>query len=115
MQVMPATAEEMNVGRHPPIEPNIHAGVKYMHFLRDRYFREPELSERNRPLFAFASYNSGAANVTKARRRAEKIGLDPNCGSTMWRSRPPRRSAATSRLCPQHLPLPRRLQALGNG
>ena len=35
-------------------------------------------SEGNRPLFAFASYNAGPGNVSKARKEAAKRGLDPD-------------------------------------
>jgi membrane-bound lytic murein transglycosylase MltF len=78
MQIMPATGEQMKVGNIKVAEPNIHAGVKYMDFLMDRYFSEAHFSEGNRPLFAFASYNAGPANIAKARREAERRGLDPN-------------------------------------
>ena len=43
-----------------------------------RYFPDAKFSEGNRPLFAFASYNCGPGNVSKARKEAEKRGLDPN-------------------------------------
>jgi membrane-bound lytic murein transglycosylase MltF len=42
------------------------------------YFPDAKFSEGNRPLFAFASYNCGPGNVAKARREAEKRGLDPD-------------------------------------
>ncbi len=80
MQVMPATARDPNVAI-PQIhlqEPNIHAGVKYLRFLRDRYFSDPVLSDLDRTLFSFAAYNAGPGNVAKARKRAAKLGLDPN-------------------------------------
>ena len=35
MQVMPATGKELNVGDITKIESNVHAGVKYMRFMRD--------------------------------------------------------------------------------
>ena len=78
MQIMPATGEQMKVGNIMVAEPNIHAGVKYMDHLMDRYFSEAHFSEGNRPLFAFASYNAGPGNIAKARREAERRGLDPN-------------------------------------
>jgi membrane-bound lytic murein transglycosylase MltF len=80
MQVMPQTAKDPNVGI-PDIhlaEQNVHAGVKYLRFLRDRYFSEPALSDLDRTLFSFAAYNAGPGNVRKARRRAESLGLNPN-------------------------------------
>jgi membrane-bound lytic murein transglycosylase MltF len=42
------------------------------------YFGDANFSEGNRPLFAFASYNCGPANVAKCRKEAEKQGLDPS-------------------------------------
>jgi soluble lytic murein transglycosylase-like protein len=80
MQVMPATAGDPNVGI-PDIhiaERNVEAGVKYLRFVHDRYFSDPALSALDRTLFSFAAYNAGPGNVAKARKRAEKMGLDPN-------------------------------------
>jgi len=78
MQLMPQTAEQMKVGDIHVAEANIHAGTKYMDQLMSVYFSDASFSEGNRPLFAFASYNCGPGNVAKARREAEKRGLDPN-------------------------------------
>ena len=39
MQVMPATGKELDVGDITKVEPNIHAGVKYMRFMIDKYYR----------------------------------------------------------------------------
>jgi membrane-bound lytic murein transglycosylase MltF len=36
MQVMPDTGRELQVGDIRKVEPNIHAGVKYIRFLIDR-------------------------------------------------------------------------------
>jgi len=78
MQLMPATGEQMKVGDIHVVESNIHAGAKYMDQLMTQYFSDANFSEGNRPLFAFASYNCGPGNVAKARKEAEKRGLDPN-------------------------------------
>jgi membrane-bound lytic murein transglycosylase MltF len=78
MQVMPATGEQMKVGDIHITESNIHAAAKYMDQLMTLYFADADLSEGNRPLFAFASYNCGPGNVTKARREAARRNLDPN-------------------------------------
>jgi|HubBroStandDraft_6_1064221.scaffolds.fasta_scaffold00151_31 membrane-bound lytic murein transglycosylase MltF len=78
MQLMPATGDQMKVGDIHLTEANIHAGVKYMDQLMNTYFGDVHFSEGNRPLFAFAAYNSGPGNVAKARKEAEKRGLDPN-------------------------------------
>ena len=78
MQVMPATGEELNVGDIHQIEPNIHAGAKYMDQLMTRYFQDAKFSEADRPLFAFASYNAGPGNISRMRKLAVKRGLDPD-------------------------------------
>lgn len=80
MQIMPATARDPNVGI-PDIhiaERNVEAGVKYLNFLRDRYFGDPAISPLDRTLLSFAAYNAGPGNIAKARKRAAKMGLDPN-------------------------------------
>ena len=78
MQLMPATGEQMKVGDIHLMEANIHAGTKYMDQLMTKYFSDAQFSGGNRPLFAFAAYNCGPGNVAKARREAEKRGLDPS-------------------------------------
>jgi len=78
MQVMPATGKELGVGNIRNIEPNIHAGAKYMDQLMSKYFSDAKFDEVNRTLFAFASYNAGPGNISKMRRAAEKGGLDPD-------------------------------------
>ncbi len=78
MQVMPATGEEMNVGDIREIDPNIHAGVKYIRFMVDQYFENEPMTKQNKVLFAFAAYNAGPGRVAQLRREAAKRGLDPN-------------------------------------
>jgi membrane-bound lytic murein transglycosylase MltF len=78
MQVMPATGRELAVGDIAAIEPNIHAGAKYLDHLMARAFPDARFDDDNRALFAFASYNCGPGNVRKARREAAKRGLDPD-------------------------------------
>jgi len=78
MQVMPATGAELRVGDIKLIEPNIHAGAKYMDQLMTRYFPDAKFSDANRSLFAFASYNAGPGNISKMRREAARRGLDPD-------------------------------------
>jgi membrane-bound lytic murein transglycosylase MltF len=80
MQVLPTTAADKVVGI-PDIstaEDNIHAGVKYLHWLRDRYFSSDEIEPLDRILFSFAAYNAGPRNTARARKRTTKLGLDPN-------------------------------------
>lgn len=81
MQIMPATAGDKNVGisNIDKLEPNIHAGTKYLKFMADRYFPpEGDMDVLNRAFFTFASYNAGPNRVRKLRAEAEKMGLDPN-------------------------------------
>ena len=78
MQVMPATGKELKVGDINEIEPNIHAGVKYIRFMVDQYYKNEPMDDLNKGLFAFAAYNCGAGRVNSLRREAEKRGLDKN-------------------------------------
>ena len=78
MQIMPATAREMNVGDIRRVEPNIHAGAKFMDQLMTNYFKGAKFDEQNRTLFAFASYNAGPGNIQKMRTEAEQRKLDPD-------------------------------------
>ncbi len=80
MQLLPSTAADSNVGI-PDIslaESNIHAGVKYLDFIRKRYFSDPEMDRVNQTLFAFAAYNAGPARIRKLRAMAATQGYDPN-------------------------------------
>jgi membrane-bound lytic murein transglycosylase MltF len=78
MQIMPATGAELRVGDITIVEPNIHAGAKYMDQLLTRYLKDAKFDETNHTLFAFACYNAGPGNIARMRREAEKRGLDPN-------------------------------------
>jgi len=78
MQVMPDTGKELGVGDIRQLEPNIHAGTKYLRGLIDRYFPDAHFDPLNRCLFAFAAYNAGPARVAGLRKEAQRRGLDPN-------------------------------------
>jgi membrane-bound lytic murein transglycosylase MltF len=80
MQLLPSTAADPNVGipNIDGLEDNIHAGVKYLRFLRDRYFADPELDDLNATLLSFAAYNGGPSRIARLRREAAEAGLDPN-------------------------------------
>jgi membrane-bound lytic murein transglycosylase MltF len=78
MQIMPRTGAAMEVGDITEIEPNIHAGAKYMDQIMTRYFPDAAFSEQDRTLFAFASYNAGPGTIVKMRKFAQKQGLDKN-------------------------------------
>lgn len=80
MQLLPSTAADKNIGIPDVenLESNIHAGTKYLRFLRDRYFNDPEINELNQALFSFAAYNAGPAKVAKLRKEAAEMAFDPN-------------------------------------
>ena len=78
MQVMPATGAAMQVGDIAETELNIHAGVKYIRFMVDRYFKDEPMDRLNKTLFAFASYNAGPDRIAQLRRETSTRGLDPN-------------------------------------
>ncbi len=78
MQVMPATGKELGVGDVSQLEPNVHAGVKYMRFMIDRYYKDEPMTPLNKGLMTFASYNAGPARIRQLRQEAARRGLDPN-------------------------------------
>ncbi len=80
MQILPSTASDQNVNiaNIEKLENNIHAGVKYLRFIVDQYYKDEPMTAGNKMLFAFASYNAGPANVDKIRKKTAEMGLDPN-------------------------------------
>ena len=80
MQLLPSTAADQNVGIAGihEVENNIHAGVKYMRFLQDRYFADEAMNQLNKTLFTFAAYNAGPRRVAQLRQKAVAANLDPN-------------------------------------
>lgn len=80
MQVLPSTAADknINVENVSKLENNIHAGTKYLNFLRQRYFTEPDIAPPDRVFFSLAAYNAGPARISLMRRLAADRNLDPN-------------------------------------
>ncbi|SHE86879.1 membrane-bound lytic murein transglycosylase F [Microbulbifer donghaiensis] len=77
MQVMPRTAQEM--GFDGPLfdpEHSVHAGTKYLDWVRERF--EDELPADEKLWFALAAYNAGIGHLRDARLLAKKLNLDPN-------------------------------------
>ena len=80
MQIKPSTAAA------PPIsipdvmtaENNIHAGVKVLRDIADKYFSDPKIDPQDRLLLTFASYNAGPNRIAALRKKASAQGLDPN-------------------------------------
>jgi membrane-bound lytic murein transglycosylase MltF len=78
MQVLPATGRQLGIGDVTKLDPNIHAGVKYMRFMINQYFKDEPMTDLDKGLFAFASYNAGPARIRQLRSETAKRGLDPN-------------------------------------
>jgi membrane-bound lytic murein transglycosylase MltF len=78
MQVLPTTGKDMKVGDVHQLEPNIHAGVKYIRFMMDTFFAGEPMDDLNKGLMAFASYNAGPGRIRSLRRLSKERGLDPN-------------------------------------
>jgi membrane-bound lytic murein transglycosylase MltF len=78
MQVMPPTGRELKVGDITKVDANIHAGVKYMRFMMDQYFKDEPMDTLNKGLMTFASYNAGPGRIRQLRNEAGKRGLDRN-------------------------------------
>ena len=78
MQVLPSTGKETaRSGTSSQLDPNIHAGTKYLRFMVDRYFKDAPMDPVDKMLFAFASYNAGPAKVARAPEGGEGGGPRP--------------------------------------
>jgi membrane-bound lytic murein transglycosylase MltF len=82
MQLLPATARDMGFTDLTNPDDNVHAGVKYMAWLRRNYFSDEAIAPAARVDFALAAYNAGPGNVRKWRRLARGRGVDGN----VWKS-----------------------------
>jgi len=78
MQVMPATGKDMRVGDINEIEPNVHAGVKFLRAMMNEYYAKEPMDQLNKGLFTFAAYNAGPGRVRGLRKTAAERGLNPN-------------------------------------
>ena len=78
MQVMPATGRDMRTGDIAQIEPNIHAGVKFVRAMMNEYYAKEPMDQLNKGLFTFAAYNAGPGRIRGLRKLAAERGLDPN-------------------------------------
>lgn len=79
MQIKPSTSKDKNVDipHINKLENNIEAGVKYLAFLRDRYFSDPRYTPEDRNNFALAAYNAGPARILQLQQDARRHGLNP--------------------------------------
>jgi membrane-bound lytic murein transglycosylase MltF len=80
MQIKRSTAADKHVSikKINKLENNIHAGVKYLAFLRERYFSDPAIPVDDQTYLAFAAYNAGPRQVARMRNLTRKMGLNPD-------------------------------------
>jgi len=80
MQVLPSTGKDKNIGIRNVhlLENNIHAGVKYLAFLREKYFSDAGIRLRDQVRLALAAYNAGPGKIQRVRSKTKQMGLDPN-------------------------------------
>ncbi len=80
MQVLPSLAQDQHfkVGNLHQPRYNIKAGVQYLDYLRNTYFDSPKISPDAQWRFALAAYNAGPAAIERLRKKAAKMGLNPN-------------------------------------
>jgi len=80
MQVMPSTAASspINIPDVTKVDPNIHAGVKLLKYIRDDYFKNDPMDPLNKTLMTLAAYNAGPARVKQCRQMAADMSLNPN-------------------------------------
>lgn len=76
MQIMPATADGLGFQNPDDPEAGIHAGVKYLNRLRNRFDDHIPMDERT--WLALAAYNIGYDRVRRARNLAREAGLNPD-------------------------------------
>jgi len=80
MQILPSTAagKVVQIPDITKVDNNIHAGTKYLAFLRDRYFNDAGIKAADKLDFTFAAYNAGPARINALRKKAAGRGLDPD-------------------------------------
>jgi membrane-bound lytic murein transglycosylase MltF len=83
-QIKQMTANEpyikiKEIGGEKNYDNNVHAGVKYLSWIKKRYFDpNTEMKEEAKLRMMMASYNAGPRRVQQAIIKAKEMGLDPN-------------------------------------
>jgi len=80
MQVLPRTAayKAIAISNINTLEGNIHAGAKYLAYLREKIKDDKGVSHLDQMNFILASYNAGPSRLKKLRTAAKKRGLNPD-------------------------------------
>jgi membrane-bound lytic murein transglycosylase F len=76
MQIMPKTAEALEISDPTDPEQSLRGGTAYLSELWEEHSAIPDSIQRIK--FTLASYNAGLYHVKDAQRLAEDLGLDPN-------------------------------------
>jgi len=76
MQIMPKTAKKLQISNLQIPKNAIAAGVKYMHWIRNRFNKDMPVEDKN--WFSLAAYNAGIGHVQDARKLAKELNLDPD-------------------------------------
>lgn len=79
MQILPSTARapQIAIDHIEDLEHNIHAGTKYLAYLKQQVFTGPDYTPEESLNFALAAYNAGQTRIRQLQREAERAGLDP--------------------------------------
>ena len=95
MQVMPPTGKELNVGDITKVDANIHAGVKYMRFMMDQYFKDEPMdnAEQGADDVRVLQRRAGTRADSSGARRRSGASI-PTCGSATSSASPRSGSAA---------------------
>ena len=76
LQVMPKTGKEFGFTNLKEPKTGLHAGIKYMQWVQNRF--DSELPVKDRMWFTLAAYNAGIGHVRDARRLARRMGWNAN-------------------------------------
>ena len=76
LQVSPQSARSMGFYNIDEVETGLHAGVKYLAWLREEVAPGPDIE--NRTWFALAAYNVGIGHLRDARALAKRLGKNPD-------------------------------------
>lgn len=103
MQILPSTAAELGMTDLNDPDVSIHAGIRYLAYLRDSF--EDNLLMEDRTWFTLAAYNAGYRRVQQARQLAARMGLredrwfDNVEKAMLAMARPYMREGKVTRLC----------------
>ena len=86
MQILPSTAHHapINIRNIHQPENNVHAGVKYLTYLRDHYFQHKQYSPQERINFILATYNMGPTKRKTLQGHAKNYNSTRILGFPIW-------------------------------